>query len=84
MNNSISGEFLLFSLKLILNENYYFLFFLILFYSFSEDNTSVPDDWPEENNFSEEILFSEYVEGTSFNKTLEMVNLTGKIYKPGS
>lgn len=30
-----------------------------------------------EDDFSSELFFSEYVEGTSFNKALEIVNLTG-------
>lgn len=59
-------------------KNYYFLFLLILFYSCSEDDTSIPEEKPEENNFSIEIFFSEYVEGTSYNKALEIVNLTGE------
>jgi predicted extracellular nuclease len=59
-------------------KKYYFLFFLVLLYSCSEDDASIPEDLPEENNFSTEIFFSEYVEGTSFNKALEIVNLTGE------
>ncbi len=55
-------------------KNYYFLFLLIILYSCSEDDTVIP----EENKFSTEIFFSEYVEGTSFNKALEIVNLTGE------
>lgn len=27
--------------------------------------------------FSEELFFSEYIEGSSFNKALEIINLTG-------
>jgi len=38
----------------------------------------VSEELAEENNFSAEIFFSEYVEGTSFNKALEIVNLTGE------
>ena len=59
-------------------KNFYFLFLLILFYSCSEDDTLIPEEKPEENNFSTEIFFSEYVEGTSYNKALEIVNLTGE------
>ncbi|MGW1456372.1 hypothetical protein ACWBC2_15415 [Salegentibacter agarivorans] len=59
-------------------KNFYFLFLLILFYSCTEDDTSIPKEKPEENNFSTEIFFSEYVEGTSYNKALEIVNLTGE------
>ncbi|PRX51912.1 lamin tail domain-containing protein [Salegentibacter salegens] len=59
-------------------KNYYFLFLCILIYSCSEDDASIPEERPEENNFSTEIFFSEYVEGTSYNKALEIVNLTGE------
>lgn len=31
-----------------------------------------------EENFSSELFFSEYIEGSSFNKALEIVNLTGE------
>lgn len=33
----------------------------------------------QEEEFSTDLFFSEYVEGTSFNKALEIVNLTGRI-----
>ena len=33
----------------------------------------------QEEVFSTDLFFSEYVEGTSFNKALEIVNLTGRI-----
>ncbi|MBZ9630161.1 hypothetical protein LB465_05165 [Salegentibacter sp. LM13S] len=59
-------------------KNYCFLFLLVLLYSCSEDDTVIPEELAEENNFSTEIFFSEYVEGTSFNKALEIVNLTGE------
>ena len=59
-------------------KNYYFLFLCILISSCSEDEASIPEENLEENNFSAEIFFSEYNEGTSFNKALEIVNLTGE------
>lgn len=50
---------------------------LIIFVSCSEDDPE--GEIPlEEENFSSEIFFSEYIEGTSFNKSLEIVNLTGE------
>ncbi|QED37263.1 lamin tail domain-containing protein [Antarcticibacterium arcticum] len=33
----------------------------------------------QEEDFSTDLFFSEYVEGSSFNKALEIVNLTGRI-----
>lgn len=33
---------------------------------------------PGEDDFSTELFFSEYIEGTSFNKALEIVNFTGE------
>lgn len=53
---------------------YIFLFFIILT-SCGTDDARQPL-LPEEEN-STELFFSEYVEGTSFNKALEIVNLTG-------
>lgn len=50
---------------------------LIIFVSCSEDDPE--GEIPlEEENFSTELFFSEYIEGTSFNKSLEIVNLTGE------
>ncbi|MFN4764218.1 lamin tail domain-containing protein [Gillisia sp. Q332] len=40
----------------------------------SDNNDSLP---AEVETFSEELFFSEYIEGSSFNKALEIVNLTG-------
>lgn len=48
-----------------------------LFLSCSEDDPEVDFPLEEDENFSSEIFFSEYMEGTSFNKSLEIVNLTG-------
>ena len=59
-------------------KKYYFILLSILFYSCSEDEATLPEELPPENNFSTEIFFSEYIEGTSFNKALEIVNLTGE------
>ena len=50
----------------------------ILFLSCSEDDPEVDIPLEEDENFSSEIFFSEYIEGTSFNKSLEIVNLTGE------
>ena len=43
-----------------------------------EDDASIPEEIPPDNNFSTEIFFSEYLEGSSFNKALEIINLTGE------
>ncbi len=59
-------------------KKYYFILLSILFYSCSEDEAALPEELLPENNFSTEIFFSEYIEGTSFNKALEIVNLTGE------
>lgn len=59
-------------------KKYYFILLSILFYSCSEDEATLPEELPPENNFSTEIFFSECIEGTSFNKALEIVNLTGE------
>ncbi len=48
---------------------------LIVFVGCSSDNTEpIP---PEVETFSKDLFFSEYIEGSSFNKALEIVNLTG-------
>lgn len=52
----------------------YFLFFILLT-SCGSDDAREPL-FAEEDN-SAELFFSEYVEGSSFNKALEIVNLTG-------
>ena len=57
-------------------KKYYAFLLTILIYSCAEDDTSI--EIPPEDNFSTEIFFSEYIEGSSFNKALEIVNLTGK------
>ena len=59
-------------------KKYYLILLSILIYSCSEDESSVPEELPSENNVSTEIFFSEYIEGSSFNKALEIVNLTGE------
>ncbi|WP_037314994.1 hypothetical protein [Salegentibacter sp. Hel_I_6] len=59
-------------------KKYYLIFLSLLIYSCAEDDASIPEELPPENNFSTEIFFSEYIEGTSFNKALEIVNLTGE------
>lgn len=53
--------------------NYLLVFFL--FTSCGTDDARQPI-LPEEEN-SSDLFFSEYVEGSSFNKALEIVNLTG-------
>lgn len=52
----------------------YFLFFILLT-SCESDDAREPL-FAEEDN-SAELFFSEYIEGSSFNKALEIVNLTG-------
>lgn len=48
---------------------------IVLVIGCSSDNTEpIP---AEVQTFSEELFFSEYIEGSSFNKALEIVNLTG-------
>lgn len=53
------------------------LLILVLVVACTEDDPGgeIPS---EEENFSSDIFFSEYIEGTSFNKSLEIVNLTGE------
>lgn len=41
-------------------------------------NDDIDEQINEEGEFSSELFISEYVEGTSFNKALEIVNLTGE------
>lgn len=55
---------------------YIFIYFLIFTACSTDENRE--ETIPEEEGFSKEIFFSEYIEGTSFNKALEIVNLTGK------
>lgn len=59
-------------------KKFYFLLLSILIYSCARDDASIPKEMPQDNNFSTEIFFSEYIEGTSFNKALEIINLTGE------
>lgn len=49
----------------------------ILFLSCGTDD-DIDEPINEEEEFSPELFISEYVEGTSFNKALEIVNLTGE------
>lgn len=57
------------------NSYYQYLLIVILFTSCGSDDARQPIYAEEEN--STELFFSEYVEGSSFNKALEIVNLTG-------
>ncbi len=57
------------------NSLYKYLITLLLFNSCGSDEARQPL-YAEEDN-SPELFFSEYVEGTSFNQALEIVNLTG-------
>ncbi|SHF53824.1 Lamin Tail Domain [Salegentibacter echinorum] len=50
----------------------------LIFLSCSNDDIAQETEEPESVDFSNEIFFSEYIEGSSFNKALEIVNLTGK------
>lgn len=54
---------------------YIFLLFVLTLTSCGSDDAREPL-FAEEDN-SAELFFSEYVEGSSFNKALEIVNLTG-------
>ncbi|WP_081211579.1 hypothetical protein [Salegentibacter sediminis] len=51
--------------------------FLVLLFACSEEDPALEFPLKAEEKFSSEIFFSEYIEGTSFNKALEIVNLTG-------
>ncbi len=59
-------------------KNYVFLLTLLfhLLISCNADDDGIKISEEEEDFFSEEIFFSEYIEGSSFNKALEIVNLT--------
>lgn len=50
----------------------------LIFLSCSTDDIAQETEEPESDDFSKELFFSEYIEGSSFNKALEIVNLTGK------
>lgn len=54
------------------------LFIIFVFLGCSGDEQNEELDLREEENFSAELFFSEYIEGSSFNKALEIVNLTGE------
>ncbi|HSP13075.1 MAG TPA: hypothetical protein VLO29_11165 [Salegentibacter sp.] len=51
--------------------------FLLLLFACSDENPALEIPLEAEEDFSSEIFFSEYIEGSSFNKALEIVNLTG-------
>lgn len=51
--------------------------FLILLFACSEEDPALEVPLETEEKFSSELFFSEYIEGSSFNKALEIVNLTG-------
>lgn len=50
----------------------------LIFLSCSNDDIAQETEEPQPDSFSKELFFSEYIEGSSFNKALEIVNLTGK------
>lgn len=56
----------------------FFLFIFSLLLSSCDNDDSSMQPIIGENDFSSELFFTEYVEGTSFNKALEIVNLTGR------
>lgn len=51
--------------------------FLVVLIACSEEDPAQELPLETEEKFSSEIFFSEYIEGSSFNKALEIVNLTG-------
>lgn len=57
---------------------YVSVLFIFFFVACDKGDENSPLPIEEEQNFSKEIFFSEYIEGTGFNKALEIVNLTGK------
>jgi predicted extracellular nuclease len=56
---------------------YFFLFAMTFIFSSCEGDDAREPILVEEE-FSADLFFSEYIEGTSFNKALEIVNLTGR------
>ena len=56
-----------------------FLFIPVFGFLISCGNDDAMQPILQEEEFSTDLFFSEYVEGTSFNKALEIVNLTGRI-----
>ncbi len=60
-----------------MKKNNHILFLFFLFFACGTDDEALLPILVEEEFYSE-IFFSEYVEGTSFNKALEIVNLTGE------
>lgn len=55
----------------------YFFMFVLTFIFFSCEKDDAREPILVEEEFSSDLFFSEYIEGTSFNKALEIVNLTG-------
>ncbi len=51
---------------------------LVIIFLSCGTNDDIDEPLVEEEVFSSELFISEYVEGTSFNKALEIVNLTGE------
>lgn len=56
---------------------FFFLFAMTFIFSSCEGDDAREPILVEEE-FSSDLFFSEYIEGTSFNKALEIVNLTGR------
>lgn len=56
----------------------YIAILLLFFLSVSCEGDDAREPILVEGAFSSDIFFSEYIEGTSFNKALEIVNLTGE------
>ncbi len=51
---------------------------ILLLFACSDEDPALEFPLEVEEEYSSEIFFSEYIEGSSFNKALEIVNLTGK------
>ncbi|HEY9185142.1 MAG TPA: hypothetical protein VIM94_07440 [Salegentibacter sp.] len=51
--------------------------FLLLLFSCADEDPALEFPLEAEEKFPSEIFFSEYIEGSSFNKALEIINLTG-------
>lgn len=56
-----------------------FLLIPVVGFLLSCGNDDVLEPILQEEDFSTDLFFSEYVEGSSFNKALEIVNLTGRM-----
>jgi predicted extracellular nuclease len=55
----------------------FFFLFALIFIGSSCEKDDAREPILVEEEFSLDLFFSEYIEGTSFNKALEIVNLTG-------